>query len=389
MWTEKNGPTWRIRDLVNGKKVVVDSGFPTRAAANKMKTILEADKLQGRFIDPQAGKVLLSTWADTWWRTHRTGLKPSAVKSEGSRLRTHIVPMLGHLALADITPLTVAEFVAELTDPTDGRKPLAPKTARNVHGLLYSLMRGAVVARAIGLNPCEDTKLPEITPKEMRFLTEPELGRLLTRIPHHWQPLTLVLAATGMRWGEAAALHVRHVDVLARTLRIERTLHWLPGTGFTETTPKSKMSRRTVTVPADVADVLIPLVANRDRDEYVFTTTHGNAIRYKVWWDIWTTALAESEFAGFGAHGLRHTHAAALISEGVPLTAVQRRLGHTSIQVTSDLYGHLLPQVDQGIIEATEKSLQRIDFRGILGETVPNQPVPTRTRSGKKAGQAT
>lgn len=380
MWVEKNGPTYRIRDLVAGKKVTVKSGYATKTAANKARTVLEADQLRGDYIDPRAGQITVAAWIDLWWPSHQIKLKPTSVKSEGARIRNHILPWLGEYALADLNPMIIKSWVAQLLagDEEMERGPLAPKTIRNVHGLLYAILQEAVLQKLIKTNPCQRTGLPRVEHKEMRFLTEVEISRLIAAMPAHWRPMVILLVATGLRWAECAGLKVKHMDVLARTLRVEEALHELTaGQDLVTTGPKTERSRRSVTYPRDVAEVLVPLVVDRDREDYVFLGPYGGPVRYRKFWRLYVRHAAKAGLDGLRIHDLRHTHAAHLIAGGVPLTGVQRRLGHSSITVTSDLYGHLLPVVDENIIAAVEVSLSKIDFRGLVGETVGEEPPAT------------
>ena len=113
------------------------------------------------------------------------------------------------------------------------------------------------------------------------------------------------------------------------------------------------------------------------------------------WKSVWLHAVARAGLEGLRIHDLRHTHASHLIADNIPLTGIQRRLGHSSITVTSDMYGHLLPVVDENIIAATSKSLSKVNFQLILGdsvgesvgETTPDQPETTRTTGEERAAQ--
>lgn len=381
MWVEKNGHTFRIRDLVAGKKLTVAAGYTTKTAAKKAMTVLQADKLRGDYVDPRGGKTKLADWVAIWWPTHQIKLKPTSVKSEGARIRNHVLPLLGDYELGELDPLVIKAWVAQLLagDEELNRDPLAPKSIRNAHGLLYAIMQEAVHQKLIRANPCQRTGLPRIPHKEMRFLTEVEVARLVGEMPTYWQPIVLLLAATGMRWAEVCGLMVKHVDVLARTLRVEQALHELSAASpLVLTEPKTERSRRTLTYPPEVADVLARLVAARGREEYVFTEPDGkSAVRYRRFWRLYVKHAARAGLEGLRIHDLRHTHAAHLIAGKVPLTGVQRRLGHSSITVTSDLYGHLLPVVDEDITKATSLLLSMIDFRGIVGETVGEQRPAT------------
>lgn len=386
MWIEKNGPTWRIRDEVRGRKTTVKSGFPTKTAAKKVMTVLESEKLTGAYIEPSAGQMLLSEWASSWWRTHQVKLKPGSVVSEGARLRNHIVPLLGDYQLGDITRLVVRDWVvcllsgaaevgAEEPEPGEEppRRPLAEKTIRNAHGLLYAMMQDAVDSRLIRANPCYRTGLPKTRFREQRFLDEAEIGRLVEAMPSHWRPQVVLMLSTGLRWSEAAGLRVKNVDVLARTVRVEETRHELSGgSPLVIGPPKTAHSRRTVTFPPEVAEMLVPLVSMRHRDEHVFTMPDGGELRQRKFWKgVWLKATAAAGLDGLRIHDMRHTHASHLIADNVPLTGIQRRLGHSSISVTSDMYGHLLPVVDDNIMTATSRSLSKVNFaesrRGPVG----------------------
>ena len=376
MWIEKNGPAYRIRDTINGKKMTLATGYPTKSAARAAMVQMQADAVRGEALVPRGGRVLLVQWVDLWWPSYVSTLKPSAAHSEGSRVRMHIRPLLGHLELDDITGFTVQQWLALLAAGGPGRRPLSPKTIRNVHGLLHKILQAAVVERLIRSNPCASSKLPRRTHYEMRFLTPPEVERVLAELPEHWRPMVLLLVTTGLRWGEAAGLKVGRLDLLGCRLTVLETLHELPTGEVVFTSPKSERSRRTVTFPKSVALDLAPLVVGKGRDELVFSAPMGGPPRTRNFRRVWLTATAAAGVPGLRVHDLRHTHAAVLISAGRPLTAIQRRLGHSSIAVTSDLYGHLMPEVDEGIIAAVENM---IDFRGNLGGVTGRERPSTAT----------
>lgn len=376
MWVEKNGPTYRIRDLVNGSKVTLKSGYPTKTAAKAAMVQMHADELRGEALVHRGGETTLATWLDLWVPAYEVSLKPSSQHSELGRIRNHVRPMLGHLRLDDVDDLVVQQWVANLlrgVGPTATGRPrqkLGPKTVRNCHGLLYKIMQAAVKAKLIRSNPCADTDLPERIRREMRFLTEPEAARLIKALPEHWRPLVLLLIATGLRWGEAVGLKVKNVDLLARPprLTVVEQLQELASTGeVIFTSPKSEKSRRTVTFTPKVADALAGLVM-RGRDEVVFTAPQGGYVRIRNFRRTWTKAVERAGVEGLRVHDLRHTHAAWAISNNTPLTAIQHRLGHSSIAVTSDLYGHLLPAVDESLLAALDVALAGIEMGDVAAE---------------------
>jgi integrase len=377
MWVEKNGPVYRIRDLVGGKKITLETGFPTKTAAKERMIGLKADKLRGEFIDPRDGRITLNEWLDAWWPVYAASVRPGTLSAEEGRMRNHIRSLLGHMPLDEIDPMAVQRWIATLLigKPTDRdppklmRRKLKPKTIRNAHGLLHRIMGAAVTAKKIRFNPCADTDLPEIAPVEMRFLTEPEAARLIAAVPRHWRPLVLLLLATGLRWGEAIGLAIKHVDVLAGKLTVLRQMQEMPGTGeiiFGQ--PKTRMGRRTLPFPKTTVGAALAALVMGEREELVFHAPMGGPVRTRNFRRGWVKWVKAAGLEGFRIHDLRHTHAAWLISKGKPLTAIQRRLGHASIAVTSDLYGHLLPEVDESILAAIEEALAHIDPEDLAAE---------------------
>lgn len=370
MWVEKNGPTWRIRDEVGGKKITIKKGFATKTAAKTVLVQMQSDALRGEALVPRGDEMTLGAWIDLWWPTYKITLKRTAQVSADGILRRYIRPMLGHVRLGELIPIVVQQWVADLLEGRrpDSRRKLAPKTIRNAHGLLHKVLGEACAQRMIRWNPCERTGLPGRVHHEMKFLAGPEADRIVAALPEYWRPLILLILATGLRWGEAVGLRVRDVDVLEGWLRVRKATYELADTAeIIDEEPKTAASRRTVTFTKDIAQMLIPLVANKGDDDRVFTALRGGVVRQRRFYEVWQKARIEAGLEGLRIHDLRHTHAAWLISAKVPLTAVQRRLGHQSIAVTSDLYGHLLPEVHEEILAVVERVMSVIDFRGLIG----------------------
>jgi integrase len=238
---------------------------------------------------------------------------------------------------------------------------VSSKTLHNVHAILSAAMAYAIEKKLRDDNPCKGVRLPRMQSEEMVFLTPGEYSLLRSKIRAHYRTFVDVIAGTGMRWGEAVALTVGDVDLLAKTptLRISKALkraengHYVGG-------PKTIRSVRTVSLPATLVEALIPLVTMRGRDEVLFTGPRGGRIYYgKFRSDVWAPSVAKAQAAvdgdGLevapelrltvrpGVHALRHSHASWLIAAGVDLPTVQRRLGHESITTTIDRYGHLMP----------------------------------------------
>lgn len=227
----------------------------------------------------------------------------------------------------------------------------ADKTIANAHGLLAGIMKGAVIDGHITRSPCDGIRLPRSTEHhntEHRYLTRAEYTVLRAAIAEHFQPLLDTLIGTGIRWGEAEALQVKSFDPAAGLLKITRAAKWNASKSTREFgPPKTKKSRRTITLPPEVVAALLPLIAGRGREELLFTMPRGGQLRHATFHHrYWVPAIeaANLDVPRLRIHDLRHSHAAWLLSANVPIAVVQARLGHESITTTVDTYGHLLPE---------------------------------------------
>ena len=153
----------------------------------------------------------------------------------------------------------------------------------------------------------------------------------------------MLLAYTGLRWGEATALRVCDIDLDRRRVDVRRAFSDVGG-HVVLGTPKSHQSR-TVPLPRFLAAEIASAVAGKHADQLVFTMPGGSVMRLSNWRR--STFIPARRRAGlsdrFRVHDLRHTAASLMIQAGYPPKMLQEILGHASITTTLDLYGHLYP----------------------------------------------
>lgn len=344
----RHGSGWRGSIQVAGHGTLRQGGFATKAAAARWERDTATDLERGLWRDPLAGQVTFEQWAAHWLATRGT-LEQRSRDGEESVLRIHLLPRFATVRLDQIGALAVETFISELV----GRR--APKTVRNVHGVLHSIMALAVRDGRIGANPCHGTRLPaNERRKVMACLTEQQLAHLVGCFDPYWQPLVWTLAGTGLRWGEAAGLRVEHVDLMVPALSVAGTLN-TRATAY-KPRPKTSSGRRTIGLPGKVVDALLPLVAGKGGSEYVFTHPDGRPVAHRNFHTIFQAACREAKVRAT-VHDLRHTHAALLIADGVPLSAIKTRLGHKSVATTDAIYGYLLPRVEESLLAGLDRAL--------------------------------
>ena len=201
------------------------------------------------------------------------------------------------------------------------------------------------------------------------------------------------LGWTGLRLGEACALQWEDVDLAGRFLEVRRTVG-VRARCLLVGAPKSGQARR-VDLPATLAARLAErqsvqaaeaAVAGHEPSAWVFPSPTDAAkplnaehLRFKVWYRV----LRLAKLRGVRLHDLRHTYASLLLQAGEPIGYVKQQLGHSSIQVTVDRYGHFVPGANRSAVDrlaaTTEAALSNLDCTWTEGQ------APTRKRTERAA----
>jgi len=314
--------------------------------------------LQGTYTDPALGKTPFGTWAEHV-QASRINLAPSTRARDDAYFRNLILPSFADEPLAGVNPLQVQAWVAGLA-----AKGYAPATIRKAYQLVSATFDAAVTSDLIPRSPCRGIKLPKVAREEMRFLSPEEIEKLADAIDPRYRILVLTGAYTGLRPGELLGLKVDRLDMLRRQLRVVEALSEVKGR-IRLGPPKSKASRRTVTMPAFLVEELARHLAQyRDPDGWVFPAPEGGPVRRTNFRRrVWIPAVRASVGEPMRFHDLRYAHAALLIAQGVHPKVLQGRLGHASITTTLDTYGHLMTGLDEEAAEALDEARMRSTAR--------------------------
>lgn len=358
--TSRRGTTtYQVRFRHNGRQT--SETFPTERAAIKFDQLVKK-------IGPGPALNVLA---------HRQGIVDDEVPTVAQQVAahidglTHITPgterqyriiergiAASHLGALPIDAVTRADVAAWLKTMQDSGR--SSKTIRNYQALLSTAIGQAVLEERIATNPAEKHKVRRTERRRANFLTYDQFGALVAATPDHYRPLLWLLVSTGLRIGEAIALPIRDLALDARpdpTLTVTRA--WKSGGGFGP--PKTRKGERTLSMPADVAAMLAPLVAGRGRDELVLLNTAGGMITQTSLYDGWKRwRVAAGLPDTIRLHDLRHTHASWMLAQGMSLFDLQHRLGHESIKTTADVYGHLMPEASAVAARAASLALAQV-----------------------------
>lgn len=258
-------------------------------------------------------------------------------------------PLIGDLPANRLTSDDVRRAVNTLADR------YSAKSLKNQRGLLSAVCERVVDKGYLPKSPTKGLRLPrarEVEQVEMRILTRDEYAQIEAVFHPHYQPFLRFLAGTGARWGEGVALTV--ADVSLPDVRIRRALKWSPDNNRVVGTTKTRRGNRTVTLPGNVAADVARLIDGKRGTDLVFTAPKGGPIKHRTFWsDIWLPAVRDL-LPRPRIHDLRHSHAAWLLANGIPIHIVSRRLGHESIKTTVDVYGGLLPDAQLAAAAAAD-----------------------------------
>jgi integrase len=318
---------------------------------------------RGLWIDTRLGSRTFRELAADWLASN-PAKKASTLAAERSLLEGHVLPDLGPKTVRSITPRDVQAIVNDLAGK------MAPRSVRRIHSTMRAIGNYAVATDHIARNPVRGIKLPATVPTEVHVFTPEELVSAADALPAEYRPMVWLGAVLGMRWQEVAALQMGALDLLGRTLAVERAVvrgaNGRPDLGE----PKSDAGRRTLAMPAALAQALAAHakaigVTAADPDALLFPAPDGGLLRYsnwlrRAWWPAMVTAGLGSiekdddgrpHYMGPGFHDLRRTSATALVVDGVDVKTAQYRLGHSSPVLTLELYAQAVTAAERDASE--------------------------------------
>ena len=337
--------------------------FRTRKEAERYERGQQTDLDQGEWVDPRNGRVTLGRWAAEWQRTV-VHLRPTTQRIYDANLRNHILPDLGNVPLAKLTPSMLRGWLASLTTKEGGHgQPLSLGSVAQVYRTLNRVLVAAVDNESLGRNPLRGVKPPRVAPEPMRFLSHEEVATLAETIDPRYRALVLVAAYSGLRAGELIGLRRQYADLLHRTITVVEQVQYIGGR-MVASVPKSSSGRRQVAMPGVVAEALedhLSRYSDPAADGLVFPAPEGGYLRLENFRKrAWTPATEAAGVAPLRIHDLRHTCASLAIAAGADVKVLQRMMGHASAALTLDRYGHLMPGQARSVADRLDEMARRV-----------------------------
>ncbi len=336
--------------------------FARKTDATRFARAVETDMARGDWLDPRLSRVTFAEWAEDWW-SQAAHLKPKTRDDYGRTLALHVLPALGATPIGSVDRAVMRRFVSELIERGAGVSTLhaAVKVARLVLGV-------AVEGGAIKANPAAGLRLPRPAKAEMHFLCPKEVRSLAETIQAPYGTLVRFAAYTGLRAGEIGALRVGRLDLLRGSVDVSESLADVNGRLIFG--PTKTYACRRVPLPPFLRDEMGRHLGAGPSgpDDLVFTAPGGGPLRHSLFSrrQFKPAVRAVGLPADFRFHDLRHTFAAFCIASTADPYAVMRRMGHSSIKVTYDTYGHLFPERDEQITASLEELNRRANVESLF-----------------------
>jgi integrase len=351
--TQRPGGTWQARlsyvDPVTGQRKRVSVDGPTAAAVRaKMK---EARERLEAGAPPRDAADTVADWLKQWCATTLavSDRKESTKASYQQMSRKHLSAncAIGTITLDKLRPSDVEQLILDLRSAG-----YSDSTVRVVYQVLRMALDGAVRDGLIGRNPAASVAWPGVKRTEARYLDSDGVTAILEAAQTSRYYLALLLiSSTGLRRGEALALSWDHADLDAGVLKVAATITRI-NRRLVISEPKTERSRREVPLHPTIVTMLrkhrtaqkAERLAAGDQwnniDNLVFTTELGGRVDPRKLLHVVKTAAKAAGVDRTNVHTLRHSAAVLWLESGTHIKAVADLLGHSSISITGDTYGH-------------------------------------------------
>ena len=350
---DENGKRIRKNETVRGKKA---------DAERRLREILgEMD----HGVLPSVQRYKLAEWMELWLNNViATKREQATFERYEEAARLHIIPALGNVEITKLSPRHVQELETKLL-----QGGMAPKGVQMVHNVLSGAMKHALRMELIYRDPVVAVSPPS-APKTDAYSPDTKQVRRLLKVAaesgHYlWASIHLT-AYTGMRRCEVLGLKWENVDLKGRKLRVETSLV-APKSGVIMKTPKTESGRRTIDLDEETVGVLCEhrkwQQAQTDQlgvdpPEMVFPPhslqgrCHPNTLGNFV-----NRITKKAGCPEVTLRSLRHFHASVALQSHQNPVVVSKRMGHSSVSITTDIYGHALPGWQRETAKAVARAI--------------------------------
>lgn len=374
IFLRENG-SWRAQVTIDGKRL----SFAGKTQKECRHWIKETNRRIDHGLSFEGARIQYGEYLENWLASIKNSLRLQTWRQYRQLVRDYVIPTLGNVRLFDISPGSIQSLYDQMV--RDGK---GLRTIQLLHAVMHSSLKQAVKLGILGRNPDDATNPPRPKKKEMSFLDETQVQRLLI-VAKETQVRNLALyqlaVSTGMRQGELLGLKWGDVAWGERQIHVKRQLKRVPGKGFEFAQPKTKSGIRRIAIGEQIATSLrnhqqilsMEMQSSRNKwtdHELIFPNSLGRPMSARYLLTQFKRILEDANLPIMRFHDLRHTAASLMLNEGVPVLIVAKRLGHSKPSITLDIYGHIVPSMQTKAAELMDEVITPIQVQTNL-KTAP------------------
>ena len=353
---------------------------PDRSEAERLMPEIRARYEKGRYQENE--KMTVAEYLNMWLEAYAAKIRRSTLESYIWAVEKHLVPAIGLELLQKLTPMKIQKAISDLSKNTT----LSATSVRYVYNVLSNALTRAVKWQLLSNNPCIAVEPPRKEKFHASVYNREELQQLITAARGTMFLIPILLAAgCGMRRGEVCGLRWQDVELNQKLLFIRHSLDRPEKGKLTLLPVKTDNSERAVRIPEFLEQ---PLAATRQKqtqlmeaadsiytdEDFVFAWDNGSPVDPDYLDKKFRRLLTDNGLRPIRFHDLRHTHATLLLMEHVAVKVVSERLGHSSINITQDIYSHVLPEmqkeaadaIDRVFAKAAAEQLQAVNDNNVI-----------------------
>ncbi|WP_096199478.1 site-specific integrase [Bacillus sp. FJAT-45350] len=363
----------RFKDPITKKyREKSQRGFATKPEAEIAAAEMKKKLLEGYEITEDVSlKHFLKEWL---FEYKKPVIRKNTFQIHQRNIDNHILPHFKEIALKRIGPVMYQKFLNQLAE-----QGYSKRTIELINGTMNGALRKALSLGKIERNPCEGAIIPTNKSRKdegLQYLISEDVGTFLKEAYQYDYIYWLffkVLIETGMRKGEAAALQWTDIDLKEGTININKTLDF-QATEYEQLFGDTKTyhSMRTITIGRSLINDLSFHIKFQNQNKLALNAIYhhdlnlvlcrndGNFMPKSTLFNAFERILKRANLPRLPIHSLRHTHAVILLEAGADMKYVQERLGHGSIQITSDVYAHISKKIEKDTMHKYESYMDDI-----------------------------
>ncbi|KIL80154.1 tyrosine-type recombinase/integrase [Bacillus badius] len=367
-YVKKDGSSWYYAtelgtDPVTGtRKRKKKRGFKTKKEAEKALALVEAEVLKGTYFEQS--NILFKDHLTDWFKTKKNSINIQTAQTYQSYLKNRVIPQLGCIKLAHLTPKLLQDYVNNLIE-----EGLSSSTIKKAYNVIKASLDFAVDMELLSSNPAKKIQLPKERKAKITVWELNDVRTFLEVAAHHrWYIAFHLAITTGMRRGEILGLRWKDIDLEKGVLYVRQTLskdekQFLTGAKTISGVRSIKLSKETVVIlkkhKATISKAKLKCGPAYEDYDLVICTAGGTPVNPENLKRSYMQLIQQAGVPKIRFHDLRHTHATMLLSQGVHAKVISERLGHSNIKTTLDIYSHVLPNMQQEAANQIDELLSK------------------------------